>query len=97
MFHHGDGPPLQNEETRNAHIKLNELSGLLRRIRNMLGAVDGGKPEALAYTSDSFYASGLSVLSELKFGLFYLEIYLQQTADALRENEAWQNADEQKE
>jgi hypothetical protein len=78
------GPPLQNGETIPAHEKIRELIALHNRVTRMLRACDGGQAEAVPYSSEAFYASALSLLSDIKFNLFTLEILLEQVSNELK-------------
>jgi hypothetical protein len=84
-----DGPPLQNGETVPAHEKIKQLVALHNRLRRMLTAVDGGRPGAVPYSSEAFYASSLNLLSEIKYNLFTLELLLEQVSNELK----WEHVD----
>lgn len=84
-----DGRPLQNGETVPAHKKIKQLVALHNRLRRMLKAVDGGQRMAVPYSSEAFYASPLSLLSEIKYNLFTLELLLEQVSNELK----WDDVD----
>lgn len=86
-----DGPPLQNGETRPAYEKIKHLVALHNRLRGMLKAVDGGQPRATPYSSEAFYASSLSLLREIKYNLFTLELLLEQVSNELK----WEDVDDE--